>query len=181
MVLWETSDRVRGKRLRSLVPVLVEAMERHGHLHLVPQVRAGFLAMSGATIDRALHDREVAESAVTHHVRPRSGAATRCVPLTARTIRRLGSSRRTWWRPAGAHREGQLRANADVDGHRDGLDGMRAAAGAREVRKRMPFAVLEFDTDSVLMNETVKTYCDAGLVFTRCRPYGRTTKPGWNK
>jgi hypothetical protein len=58
---------------------------------------------------------------------------------------------------------------------------MRAAAGAREVRKRMPFAVLEFDTDSVLMNETVKSYCDAGLVFTRCRPYGRTTKPGWNK
>jgi hypothetical protein len=37
IVLWEASDRVRGKRLRSLVPVLAEAMERHGHLQLVPQ------------------------------------------------------------------------------------------------------------------------------------------------
>lgn len=42
-----------------------------------------------------------------------------------------------------------------------------------EVRKRMPFALLGFDTDSdsVFMNETVKSYCEkAGLVFTRCRP-----------
>ena len=42
----------------------------------------------------------------------------------------------------------------------------------------MPFQVLEFDTDSVLMNETVKTYCDAGLVFTRCRPY-RKNDQAW--
>ena len=38
----------------------------------------------------------------------------------------------------------------------------------------MVFALLGFDTDndSVFMNETVKTYCEeAGLVFTRCRPY----------
>ena len=34
IVLWEASDRVCGKRLRPLLPVLVEAMERHGHLRL---------------------------------------------------------------------------------------------------------------------------------------------------
>ena len=32
IVIWEASDRICGKRLRPLVPVLVEAMERHGHL-----------------------------------------------------------------------------------------------------------------------------------------------------
>jgi hypothetical protein len=32
VVIWEASDRVCGKRLRPLVPILVEAMERHGHL-----------------------------------------------------------------------------------------------------------------------------------------------------
>ncbi len=45
----------------------------------------------------------------------------------------------------------------------------------------MPFALLGFDTDndSVFMNETVKTYCDeAGLVFTRCRPY-RKNDQAW--
>ena len=29
-------------------------MERHGHLQLAPEVRGGLLAMSAATIDRAL-------------------------------------------------------------------------------------------------------------------------------
>jgi len=50
-----------------------------------------------------------------------------------------------------------------------------------EMRSRIPFALLGFDTDndSVFMNETVKTYCDeTGLVFTRCRPY-RKNDQAW--
>jgi hypothetical protein len=54
IILWETSDRVCGKRLRPLIPILIESMERAGHLQLAPEVRAGLLAMSAATIDRAL-------------------------------------------------------------------------------------------------------------------------------
>jgi hypothetical protein len=44
------------KRLRPLVPILLEAMERHGHVQLAPEVRARLLTMSAATIDRALRD-----------------------------------------------------------------------------------------------------------------------------
>jgi hypothetical protein len=33
-VLWEAADRVCGKRLKALIPMLVDAMERHGHLDL---------------------------------------------------------------------------------------------------------------------------------------------------
>lgn len=33
ILLWEASDRVCGKRLKALLPVLVEAMERHGHFN----------------------------------------------------------------------------------------------------------------------------------------------------
>ena len=50
-----------------------------------------------------------------------------------------------------------------------------------EMRRRMPFPLLGFDTDndSVFMNETVKTYCaEAGLEFTRCRPY-RKNDQAW--
>src|SRR3954451_17860754 len=54
IVIWEASDRVCGKRLRPLVPVLMEAMERHGHLDLSPVIRTGLLAMSAATMDPAL-------------------------------------------------------------------------------------------------------------------------------
>jgi hypothetical protein len=60
IVIWEASDRVCGKRLRPLVPILVEAMERHGHLQLAPEVRAGLEAMSAATIDRALREARAA-------------------------------------------------------------------------------------------------------------------------
>ena len=38
------------------MPILIEAMEQHGHLQLTPEVRLGLLAMSAATIDRALHE-----------------------------------------------------------------------------------------------------------------------------
>ena len=53
-MFWEASDRIGGKSLKSLRPTLVEAMERHGHLQLLPEIRAGLLAMSAATIDRSL-------------------------------------------------------------------------------------------------------------------------------
>ena len=33
-LLWEASDRVCGKRLKALLPTLIEAMERHSHLDL---------------------------------------------------------------------------------------------------------------------------------------------------
>lgn len=53
-VLWEASDRICGKRLKAILPSLVEAMERHGHLVLADDVRAGLIAMSASTIDRIL-------------------------------------------------------------------------------------------------------------------------------
>jgi len=56
IVLWEAADRLCGKRLKALIPLLVDAMERHGHLRLDPTVRARLLGMSAATIDRALRE-----------------------------------------------------------------------------------------------------------------------------
>ncbi|KYK45219.1 hypothetical protein A1D31_35535 [Bradyrhizobium liaoningense] len=47
-------SRICGKRLKALMPGLIEAMERHGHLDLAPEIRDTLLTMSAATIDRAL-------------------------------------------------------------------------------------------------------------------------------
>ena len=55
IVVWQASDWICGKRLRALVPILVSAMERHGHLQLAPEVLAGLLTMSAATMDRGIH------------------------------------------------------------------------------------------------------------------------------
>ena len=54
IVLWEASDRVCGKRLKAIIPTLIEAMVRHGHLALASEVRAALLKISAATMDRAL-------------------------------------------------------------------------------------------------------------------------------
>jgi len=54
IVLWEAADRLCGKRLKALIPMLVDAMERHGHLNLDPIVKNKLLSVSAATIDRAL-------------------------------------------------------------------------------------------------------------------------------
>jgi hypothetical protein len=54
VLLWEASDRLCGKRLQLLIPILLEAMERHGHLDVAPEIRAKLATMSAATIDRAL-------------------------------------------------------------------------------------------------------------------------------
>ena len=53
-LLWEAADRICGKRLKILIPVLVEAMECHGHLQLDGVIRQKVLQVSAATIDRAL-------------------------------------------------------------------------------------------------------------------------------
>ncbi|MGF6922304.1 hypothetical protein OKW28_006501 [Paraburkholderia sp. 40] len=53
-VLWEAADRVCGKRLKALIPKLVDAMERHGRLDLDPVIKAKLLEVSAATIDRML-------------------------------------------------------------------------------------------------------------------------------
>ncbi len=54
IVLWEAADRICGKRLKALLPTLIEAMKRHGHLRLDENVRELLLSMSAATIDRRL-------------------------------------------------------------------------------------------------------------------------------
>ena len=81
IVLWEAGDRVCGKRLKVLIPVLVRAMERHGHLELDPVVKAKLLQVSAATIDRALGD---ARSRVNGQRKRRAGVGTairRSIPV----------------------------------------------------------------------------------------------------
>jgi hypothetical protein len=54
IVLWEAADRICGKRLKAILPSLVEALERHGHLALDATLRQRLLTVSAATIDRLL-------------------------------------------------------------------------------------------------------------------------------
>ncbi len=52
--MWEAADRVCGKRLKAILPTLIEAMRRHGHFDLEPTLAAKLSTISAATIDRML-------------------------------------------------------------------------------------------------------------------------------
>jgi hypothetical protein len=54
--LWELADRICAKRLVALLPTLIEALERPGHLQLSASVREGLLTISPATVDRRLRE-----------------------------------------------------------------------------------------------------------------------------
>ncbi|MEF3127502.1 hypothetical protein OSZ70_25310 [Rhizobium leguminosarum] len=54
VVLWEASDRLCSKRLKSLIPILLPALERHGRLNLDGELRDKLLMISPATMDRLL-------------------------------------------------------------------------------------------------------------------------------
>ena len=53
IVVWEASDRICGKRLKAVLPHLVESMERHGHLDLDLRVRQRLVSASAATFGPA--------------------------------------------------------------------------------------------------------------------------------
>jgi hypothetical protein len=50
-------SRICAKRLIPFLPMLVEDMERHEHLHLSEECRRQLLSMSAATADRLLHSQ----------------------------------------------------------------------------------------------------------------------------
>jgi hypothetical protein len=193
IVIWEASDRICGKRLRPLVPVLVEAMERHGHLQLAPEVRISLLSMSAATIDRTLRSVRQQGGRSMRRKAPPSAAIRRSVPV--RTFD-------GWDNPPPGFVEADLVSHSGPVAKgsfvqtlvlTDIATGWTECAPLlvreqrlltevlNEMRKLLPFALLGFDTDndSVFMNETVRDYCLAANVeFTRCRPY-RKNDQAW--
>lgn len=185
IVLWEASDRVCGKRLKAIIPTLIEAMVRHGHLTLAPEVRAALLKMSAATIDRALRPQRERCSPR----RRRSGSVS--------TIRRSIPVRTfsDWQDPPPGFVEADLVAHSGPVTRgafvqtlvvTDIASGWTELAPVLvreqtlvvdvlgEIRRRLPFPLLGFDVDndSVFMNETLRDYCAAEkMALTRCRPY----------
>jgi len=185
IVLWEASDRICGKRLKALIPTLVPAMERHGHLALATEIRTALLAMSAATIDRALRPQ-----------RERIGARTRRRGSPS-AIRRSIAVRTfsDWGDPPPGFVEADLVAHSGPVASgafvqtlvlTDVAPGWTACAPLlvreqtllvgvlTQLRRLMPFPLLglDVDNDTVFMNETVRDYCQAeGIVLTRCQPY----------
>ena len=132
VLVWEASDRVCGKRLKPLIQILVEAMERHGHLKLAPEVGVRLLSMSAATIDRAL--REVREKAGRNLAPAASSIIRRSIPIRTFSDWRDSATRLCRSRSCGAQRPIDTRefcSDVGSDRCRHRVDGVRAVAGSR--------------------------------------------------
>ena len=186
VVLWEAGDRICGKRLKPLIPLLVPAMERHGRLALDEAVRVRLLRISAASIDRVLAPVRAVGSGGRRRRNGHSSAVRRSVPV--RTYA-------DWNDPAPGYMEADLVAHGGPSASGSFVQTLTltdVATGWTEcapllfreqrllgevmtaLRAALPFPLLGFDTDndSVFMNETIKGWCEAAQVdFTRSRPY----------
>ena len=191
IVLWEASDRVCGKRLRALLPILLPAMERNGHLHLREPMRQKILAMSASTIDRLLR---VPRSA-TRLRKPRRAAPEPRRRVPVRTFA-------DWNEPPPGSMEMDLVAHCgDVNrgSYVNSLVLTDIASGWTEaaplvvresnllvetlerIRLGLPFALraLDVDNGSEFVNESLIHYClSHGIELTRSRPY-RKNDQAW--
>jgi hypothetical protein len=80
-VLWEAADRICGKRLEPLMPLLIPAMERHGHLALDEGVRGLLHQIGAASIDRAPAPMRAAGSGGRRRRNAHGAAVRRSVPV----------------------------------------------------------------------------------------------------
>jgi hypothetical protein len=191
IVLWEASDRICGKRLRAVLPILLPALERNGHLKLDDAIRSKILAMSAATIDRLLRmPRNAARPRKPRRVVPEP---RRRVPL--RTFA-------DWNDPIPGSMEMDLVAHcgeANRGSYIHSLVLTDIASGWTEaaplvvresglvvetlerIRGALPFALRAVDVDngSEFVNENVIQYClGRGIELTRSRPY-RKNDQAW--
>ena len=184
--LWEISDRLCGKLLAPVLPVLVPALERPGALSPNPTLRQALLTLSPASIDRLLGPIRQRLGRPPRRSRPAAGSLKAQVPL------------RTWgdWR---AVRPGALQGDlvlhcgeslhgfflttlgaVDVaTGWTEleavwGLGQRRVGSAVHAVRQRLPFPLREWHPDNggEFLNQILVPWCRReGIPVTRGRGY----------
>jgi Integrase core domain len=195
IVFWEASDRICGKRLKPLLPVLLPSLERHGHISLDPRVREHVLAVSASTIDRLLSGARA--SAGSRRARAKTTPAVRR-RIPVRTFA-------DWHEPApgfveadlvvhcGESMAGSFASTLVLTDIASGWieciallvrEGSLIVDALDRLRATLPFPLRGIDTDngSEFINELLITFCaDHSIEFTRSRPYRKTIKPGSSK
>ena len=188
--LWEASDRLCGKRLQALLPLLVESLESHGHLSLEPAVRESVLAISSATIDRLLSPIRKQSGGNGWRRPPRAySAVRRRVPV--RTFKGWDDHSDPGWLEidlvahCGGRMEGRflwtLVATDIATGWSESLpivmrDGAVVLTALQLIRRQLPFPLrgIDADNDPVFMNQLMEAWCDRPgqeIVLTRSRAY----------
>lgn len=190
--LWEVSDRLCGKLLAPLIPVLLAALERHGTLLLAPALRKQLEGLSAATIDRLL--RPVRRQLGRQPRRAGApGAFKGQIPLrtwSEWTTVRPGALQGDLVLHCGESTQGFfLTTLVGVDVATSwteleavwGLGQQRVGTGVHHLRERLPFPLREWHTDngSEFINQVLIPWCRReGIRVTRGRGY-RKNDQAW--
>ena len=193
IVLWEASDRMCGKRMKALLPILVPALERHGHLSLDPGVRERLMAVSAATIDRRLAPARAVTAGQRRPRRSRLDGVRGSVP-----VRTFGD----WQDPAPGFVEADLVAHCGrtmagsvvstlvltdiASGWTECVsllvrEAQLVVDAVDQLRGALPFTLRGIDTDngSEFVNKVLVAFCkEHGIELTRSRPY-RKNDQAW--
>ena len=182
-----------GKRLKALLPILVPALERHGHLSLDPGVRERLMAVSAATIDRRLAPARAVTAGQRRPRRSRLDGVRGSVP-----VRTFGD----WKDPAPGFVEADLVAHCGrtmagsfvstlvltdiASGWTECVplllrEAQLVVDAVDQLRGALPFTLRGIDTDngSEFLNEVLVAFCkEHGIELTRSRPY-RKNDQAW--
>jgi hypothetical protein len=192
VVIWEAGDRICGKRLKAVLSTLVDAMERHGHLRLDPEVRRRLLAASASTLDRLLQPiRKQAKAGKRKRRRPKKPSGSIRVRtfcdwddpppgyLEIDFVEHNGGS------TAGAY----IYSLVGVDVCSGWVESVPLLARSQELvvealevfGRQLPTPILgiDSDNDSAFINDTLLDYCQGkNIEFTRSRAY-RKNDQAW--
>lgn len=187
VILWEAGDRVCGKRLKVLIPILLASMEHFGHPVPPAEIQAKLLTISAATIDRNLAP---IKAKIDGEGRRRIGvgsAIRRSVPV--RTFADWNDPPPGFFEVdmvehcGGRKYDGNFVHTLTMTDIASGWtecvamplrNQLLIVEGFAKVAVALPFPMLGVDTDndSAFMSETVFAYCKAkGLEQTRSRAY----------
>jgi|GEM_PF-790562 len=182
---WKAANQICAKRLIPFLPTLIEALERHGHLHLIEEYRKQLLSMSATTADRILRS---SRQQATHGVSTTRAGTLLKHQIPIRTFQ-------DWNETEPGFLEADLVAHCGIQaegGYLYTLTLTDITTGWTEclpllyrsretvlaafqcTQKLFPFPILGIDTDNggEFINEIIVAYCEQEqITFTRGRPY----------
>lgn len=191
--VWVASDYLCGRLLASVLPTLLQALERHHGLRLAAPTRAALLAASPATLDRLLRPLRRQRRRQPYRVSSATAALRQQIPV------------RTWseWaevRPGAVQGDLVLHCGESTAGFYLatllavdvatlwteleivwGLGQRRVGSAVHYIRQRLPVALREWHTDngSEFLNDLLVAWSRReGVRFTRGRPY-RKNDQAW--
>ena len=191
IVLWEASDRICSKRLKALLPILLAALERNGHLKLDEAIRPKILSMSAATIDRLLRTpRNATRARKLRRVEPEPRRRIRMRTFADWNEPLPGSMEMDLVAHCGAVNRGSYVHSLVLTDVASGWteaapllvrEGSMVVETLERVRVGLPFALraLDVDNGSEFVNDRLIEYClGHGIELTRSRPY-RKNDQAW--